>query len=49
MYILKNIFGMVKVFYNLETALEAYENECNFCQYCGLYDFYTSEVIAESY
>lgn len=40
---------MVKVFDDLAKALEAYDQECNFCEYCGLYNFYTGEVIAESY
>lgn len=48
-YILRNIFGMTRVFYDLETALEAYEEECNLCEYCGLYDTSTGETIAESF
>lgn len=49
MFILRNIFGMIKVFDNLEIALEAYENECDFCEYCGLYNAVTGETIAESF
>lgn len=48
MYVLRNIFGTVRVFENLEIALEAYERECNFCEYCGLYDI-TGNTIAESF
>ena len=49
MYLLKNIFGMVRIFDNLENALEAYEKECDFCEYCGLYNAATGKAIAESY
>lgn len=49
MFILKNIFGMIRVFDNLETALDAYESECCFCEYCGLYNAFTGEAIAESF
>lgn len=49
MYILRNIFGINTVFHNLDIALKAYEDECCFCEYAGLYDAYTGEVIAESW
>lgn len=49
MYILRNIFGIITVFHNLDMALEAYEDECRFCEYAGLYDAYTGDVIAESF
>ncbi len=49
MYVIRNAFGMSRVFYDLETALEVYEEECNFCEFCGLYDFNTGATIAESF
>lgn len=48
MYILRNIFGVISVFHNLDIALEAYEEECRFCEYAGLYNAYTGEAICES-
>lgn len=49
MYILRNIFGVITVFHNLDIAIDAYEDKCRFCEYAGLYDAYTGEVIAESW
>lgn len=49
MYILRNIFGIISVFHNRDIALEAYEDECRFCEFAGLYDAYTGETIAESW
>lgn len=49
MFILKNAFGMIRVFDNLDIALEAYEDECRFCEFCSLHNAYTGETIAESY
>lgn len=49
MYILKNIFGMICVFDNIALAMEAYEEECRFCEFVGVYDAYTGEAIAESF
>lgn len=49
MFILKNIFGIIRVFDNLDIALEAYEDECRFCEYCGLYNVVTGKAIAESF
>lgn len=49
MYILRNAYGISRVFDNLENAVEAYENECRFTEFCGLYNADTGETIAESW
>lgn len=49
MYVLRNAFGMTQVFSDLETALDAYEKECLFCEFVGLYNADTGEVVAESW
>lgn len=49
MYILRNGFGIISVFHNLDLALEAYEDECRFCNFVDLYDAYTGGTIAESW
>lgn len=49
MFVLRNIFGSIKVFDDIDAALVAYEKECQWCEYCGLYNMFTGEVIAESY
>lgn len=48
-YVLKNGFGHTTLVFGLEAALEAYENECRFSEFCGLYDAETGETIAESF
>ena len=49
MYIVKNAFGMIRAFSNLELAYEAYEEECEFCGFVTLSNAYTGEVIAEAW
>lgn len=49
MFKLMNSFGSWQVFDDLDKALDAYEDECNFCQFVGLYDLITGEAIAESW
>lgn len=49
MYVLKNAFGMIRVFDDLETALDAYEDACDFCEFTSLYNTKSGEVIAESF
>lgn len=48
-YVVKNGYGHTTVVFGLEAALEAYENECRFSEFCGLYNAETGEVIAESF
>jgi len=49
MFVLRNIFGMIHTFDDIDTALEAYEEERRLFQYCRLYNVITGEVIADSY
>lgn len=49
MFVLRNIFGMIRVFDDIDIALEAYEKERRLFQYCRLYNVITGEVIADSY
>lgn len=49
MYVLRNAFGMIQVFSNMETALDAYEKECLFCECVSLYNADSGEVVAESW
>lgn len=49
MYIVKNIYGQFREFDDLELAMEAYEEECRFCEFAGLYVFRTGEAICESF
>ena len=49
MFVLRNIFGMIRVFDDIDIALEAYEKERRLFRYCRLYNVITGEVIADSY
>lgn len=49
MYIVKNIFGQFREFDDFELAMEAYEEECRFCEFVGFYDASTGEALAESF
>ena len=49
MYIVQNIFGMIKTFTDLAIAEEAYFDEVAFCGYAELRNVYTGEIIRISY
>lgn len=49
MYIVQNIFGMIRAFANLATAEEAYFDEVAFCGYAELRNAHTGEIIRTSY
>ena len=49
MYIVQNIFGMIRVFTELPAAEEAYFDEVAFCGYAELRNAYTGETIRTSY
>ena len=38
MFVLRNIFGMIRTFDDIDTAREAYEEERRLFQYCRLYN-----------
>ena len=49
MYIVQNIFGMIRVFTDLDAAEEAYFDEVAFCGYAELRNEHTGEIIRTSY
>lgn len=49
MYIVQNIFGMIRVFTELPAAEEAYFDEVAFCGYAELRNAHTGEIIRTSY
>lgn len=49
MYIVQNIFGMIRAFTDLASAEEAYFDEVAFCGYAELRNAYTGEIIRTSY
>ena len=49
MYIVQNIFGMIRVFADLATAEEAYFDEVAFCGCAEIRSAHTGEIIRSSY
>lgn len=49
MYIVRNIFGMIRVFDEIVAAEEAYFDEVAFCGFAALINVYTGEPIRESF
>ena len=49
MYIIRDIFGAIRVCHDLDSAEEIYFDTIAFCGCAGLYDAYTGEVIMESW
>lgn len=49
MYIVTNIFGMLRVFHDFTTAEEAYFDEVAFCGCAELKNAHTGETIRSSY
>ena len=49
MYIVRSIFGYIRVFHDLASAETAYFDEVSFCGYAELVDAYTGEILRTSY
>lgn len=49
MYVVQNIFGMIRIFTDLAAAEETYFNEVAFCGYAEIKNADTGEIVRSSY